>query len=76
MPIRPFLEGQVFEPELIEAMSKALIGACQALGLRPKDDAVTRLLALRIIKKARDGVHDAELLKAAALRGASPVIKH
>lgn len=76
MPIRPFLEGEVFEPELIEIMGKALVGACQVLGLRLKDDAATRLLAMRIIEQARAGIHDPELLKAAALKGLGPVIKH
>jgi hypothetical protein len=76
MPIRPFLEGEIFDQELIEAMSNALIGACQALGLRLKDDAATRLLAMRIVEEARAGIHDTGLLKAAALRGLAPDIKH
>jgi urease gamma subunit len=76
MPIRPFLEGQFFDPELIEAMSKALVAACLHLGLKPKDDAATRLLAMRIIEQAREGVHDAELLQAAALKGLGPALRH
>jgi hypothetical protein len=76
MPIRPFLEDEFFDPELIETMSKALVAACQSLGLRPKDDAATRLLAMRIIQQAREGVHDRELLKAAALDGLGPTLKH
>ena len=75
MPIRPFLEGD-FDPELIEAMSQALVAACQRLGLLPKEDAATRLLALRIVEAAREGVDDAELLTAAALKGLGPALKH
>ncbi len=72
MPIRPFLEGEFFDPELIEAMSRAFAGACNALGLSKKDDAATRLVASRIIEQAREGVHDVDVLQAAALKGARP----
>jgi hypothetical protein len=71
MPIRPFLEGEFFEPELITMMSEALADACKALGLKDKEDAAVRLLAMRIIEEARNGVHERALLTAAALRGLS-----
>jgi hypothetical protein len=76
VPIRPFLEGEVFDSALIETMGRAFVEACQALGLRVKDDAATRLVALRIIEQAREGVHDLDLLKEAALRGFGPIHKH
>jgi hypothetical protein len=69
VPIRPFLEGEFFDPESIESMSRALFAACRELGLIPKDDAATRLLAQRIIEQARQGIHDPALLQAAALKG-------
>jgi hypothetical protein len=69
VPIRPFLEGDVFEQELIDTMSGALADACHELGLKDREDAAVRLLALRIINKARQGIHDRGLLKAAALEG-------
>ena len=69
MPIRAFLDGEAFDPETIETMSAALADACHALGLKAKHDAVTRLLAMRIIDLARDGIHDRALLTAAALKG-------
>jgi hypothetical protein len=70
VPITPFLDGEAaFDPETIEIMSKALIAACQALGLKEKDDAANRLLAMRIIDMARDGVRDPILLTAAATKG-------
>jgi hypothetical protein len=68
VPIRPFLEGQIFEQEHIDAMSKALADACQELGLKDKEDAIVRLLAKRIIDCAREGIHDPALLRAAATR--------
>ena len=68
VPIRRYLEGQVFDPETIESMGRALAGTCEALGLRPGDDAITRRVALRIIELARDGERDSEQLKDAALK--------
>ena len=76
MPIRPFLAGEYFEPELIETMSQALADACTTLGLKDKEDAAVRLLAIRIIEEAREGIHDRVLLKAAALEGLGPAMKH
>jgi hypothetical protein len=76
MPIRPFLEGQFFEQELIETMSLALADACVALGLKDKNDAAVRLLAMRIIKEAQEGIHDRALLKAAAMKDLGPASKH
>jgi hypothetical protein len=76
MPIRPFLEGQVFEQELIEAMSNALADACRELGLKDKEDAAVRLLPRRIIEQAQQGIHDPALLKAAALQGLGGQRRH
>jgi hypothetical protein len=72
VPIRPFLDGEVFEQEHIDAMSKALADACQELGLKDKENAAVRLLAKRIIDCARGGIHDPALLKAAATKGLGP----
>jgi len=68
VPIRPFIEGEFFDPELIETMSQALADACAALGLNVTEDAAVRLVAVCIIEEARAGVHDRALLTAAALR--------
>ncbi len=76
MPIRAFLEGEAFEPETIEMMSQALADACTTLGLKDKEDAAVRLLAFRIIHEARAGVRDRALLKAAAIKGLGPALKH
>ena len=76
MSIRLFIEGEVFDPELIEIMTQALSAACQSLGLRLHYDAATRLLAMRIIDAGRAGVRDVELLKVAALKDLGPAVKH
>lgn len=68
MPIRPFLAGQAFEPELIEQMSSALVRACEALQLRVIDDAANRMVARTIIGLAERGVRDADTLIAMTLR--------
>jgi hypothetical protein len=67
--IHPYLEGGAFDPETIETMAKALSEACKVLRVMDKEDAAVRILALRIIDQARDGIRDAELLKFGALRG-------
>ena len=75
MPIRPFLEGEFFEQELIDTMGLALADACRELGLKDKEDAAVQLLAKRIIDEAKQGIHDRALLKAAALKGLGPALK-
>jgi hypothetical protein len=76
MPIRPYLDGEFSEPELIETMSQALADACTSLGLKDKEDAVVQLLAMRVIEAARQGVHDRVRLKAAAVKGSASAMKH
>ena len=56
MPITPFLRGQAFEPELIEAMSTAFTKACETLGLIDRADPITELVARQIIEFAERGV--------------------
>jgi len=68
LPIRPFLAGQAFEPELIEQMSDAFVRACEALRLELVDDPATRLVATTIIGLAQRGLRDAETLLAITLR--------
>jgi hypothetical protein len=46
------------------------------LASNKKDDPVVRVLAKRIIEKAREGIHDAALLKAAALDGLGATRQH
>jgi hypothetical protein len=72
VPIRPFLAGRAFEPEIIEQMSAALVRACEALQLRIIDDAATRMVARTIIDLAERGVRDTEMLTAMALREFHP----
>ena len=68
MPIRPFLAGQAFEPDLIRSMSMALESVCETLRLKLVDDAATRLVASKIIELAERGVKDAATLTTMTLR--------
>jgi hypothetical protein len=65
LPIRTFLSGEVFEPEILSVMSDAFMAACNHLGLHmDADDAVTRLVAAKIIELTRRGVRESEKLSA------------
>jgi hypothetical protein len=68
MPIRPFLAGEPFDPEIIAKMSAALESACEALGLKLVDDPATRLVAEKIIELVQRGVRDAGTLSAMTLK--------
>jgi hypothetical protein len=57
-------------------MSQARADACATLGLKNKDDGAVRLLAMRIIEQAKQGIHDRAMLKATALKGLGPAHKH
>jgi hypothetical protein len=67
VPIRRFLTGHVFDPETIREMSTALQRVCDTLRLRMVDDAMTRLVAEKIIELAERGVRDADKLYAMTL---------
>jgi len=68
MPIRPFLAGQAFEPEVIREMSLALETVCAKLALTLTDDPATRLVASKIIELAQRGVRDAPTLSTMTLK--------
>jgi hypothetical protein len=68
MPIRPFLAGQAFEPELIRQMSLALEAVCAKFEMKLRDDRATRVVATKIIELAQRGVRDAPTLSEMALK--------
>jgi len=71
MPIRPFLAGQAFAPEIIQQMSLALESVCEKLELNLTDDPATRLVASKIIELAQRGVRDATTLSEMTLKDLS-----
>lgn len=68
MPITPFLRGQAFDPEAVEAMGKAFVTTCEALGLSDRDDAMTQLVAQKIIELAQRGLKTPTGLHLAAIK--------
>src|SRR5215472_15776395 len=61
MPIRGFLSGQAFEPEVVRQMSLALETVCGKFGMKLTEDPATRVVALKIIELAQR-VRDAPTL--------------
>jgi hypothetical protein len=69
VPIRRHLGRQVFEPELIKAMSEAFAFCCDYFKLNVKsNDAVTRRVAEAVIAAAKDGESDVEGLFEGAMK--------
>src|SRR5438046_9771840 len=56
MAITPFLRGQAFDPELVEAMGTAFTNTCDALGLTDRADPITSLVAEKIVELAQRGL--------------------
>ena len=56
MPITPFLRGQAFDPELVNAMGAALSKTCDALGLTERTEIT--LVAEKIIELAERGLRN------------------
>lgn len=50
MPVTPFLKGQAFDPEPVEAMGAAFSKTCDALGLIERSDPITALVSEKIIE--------------------------
>ena len=68
MPITPFLRGQAFDPESLDAMGKAFVLTCEALGLSDRADAMTNLVAEKIIELAQRGFNNPTALHLAAMK--------
>jgi hypothetical protein len=68
MPIRPFVAGQAFEPDVIREMSLALETVCAKLALKLTDDPATRRVASKVIELAQRGVRDATTLNTMTLK--------
>ena len=67
-PIIPFLLNQAFDPETVQAITNALVMTCEALGLSARDDAMTRLVAAKIIELAKRGIKSPTALHLAAMK--------
>jgi hypothetical protein len=59
MPIRPYLAGRTFAPEIISAISAALEEACKSLNIEI-DSASRAMVAQTIILLVEEGVTSAD----------------
>jgi hypothetical protein len=66
--ITPFLQAQAFDPETAQAVANALVMTCEALGLSSRDDAMTQLVAEKIIELAKRGLKNPTALHLAAIK--------
>jgi hypothetical protein len=62
MPIKPFLNGEDFDPETTRAMGVALEMACVALRTGDCADDVKQAIANKIIALAKAGERDPDIL--------------
>ncbi len=67
-PTTPFLRGQVFDPETAQAITNALVMTCEVLGLSNRNDAMTQLVAEKIIELAKHGLKNPTALHLAAIK--------
>lgn len=67
-PIIPFLRGQAFDPETLEAMGKAFVTTCESLGLSECDTALTQLVAHNIVELAQRGLKTPTALHLSAIK--------
>jgi hypothetical protein len=68
MPIRGFLSGQAFEPEVVRQMSLALETICGKSAIKLADDPATQVVGLKIIELTQRGVRDAPTLSELTLQ--------
>jgi hypothetical protein len=68
MPIRPFLSGQAFGPEVIRDMSLVFENVCEAIGLKTTEEPATTIVAQKVIELAERGVRDVVTLYTMTLR--------
>lgn len=67
MPIRPYLGGRAFAPQVIAVMSAAFEDACKTLGIGV-DNPTRAMVAQVVISLVEDGKTDADQLAAAAVQ--------
>ena len=65
--IPPFLQDRAFDLETAQAVANALVMTCEALGLSNRDDAMTKLVAEKIIELAQRGHKNPTALHLAAI---------
>jgi hypothetical protein len=67
-PVSRASPNSAFDPEAIEAMSRAYRGACHTLGLADRDDALNKMVAQYLITLAQTGMRSPTDLYAATVK--------
>ena len=67
MPLSPYLEKHSFDPDALQAMTRAFDKACQQLQLKDRTDRLCELVARKIIEVAATGERDPDRLCAKVL---------
>jgi hypothetical protein len=62
MPIRPFLNGEQFDPETVRVLGVAFAQVSIALRIGDCDDDVKQAIANKIIELAKNGERNPDLL--------------
>ena len=68
MLIRPYLRGQAFDPEVLEAMDFAFVTICEALALSDRVDGMNQRVADKVVELAERGMRNPTALRLAAMR--------
>ena len=68
MPIQPFLEGRVFDPDRARVMGIVFDRVCATLGLTETNDFLTRIVARTVIDAAAGEDRDPDLLTAKVIQ--------
>ena len=76
MPTYPLLQGQAFDPELIDAMATALEDTLRVLHVTDRKDPLNELIAKRIIRIAQTGVHDPQRIRERVLQSINAVLRN
>jgi hypothetical protein len=62
MPLRPYLDGRFFDPEVVQVMSIAFENMCRQLGLSGANDPLTKIVARNVIEACDNDCRDPALL--------------
>jgi hypothetical protein len=67
MPLTPYLEEGVFDPQAIEAMTTAFRAVCESLQLGDRSDSAREIVARKVIEITGTGERDPARIRDLAL---------
>ena len=72
MPIRKYIAGSAFDPDMIARMTTALEGVRTVLNLHDPDDPMVETVAKKIVSLASQGVTDSEEIRRRVVADTEP----